>query len=519
MRLRHVNTSMHRREFLRGVVGTTGLGTVALGTGTGGGVETATAHPGPYRPFGSVAVADATEAVPDANGEYAYVAAMDGFAVVDVRIPSDPQVVFEARDLLADRETGPLRGIQDVKVEGDRLVVAGPADPMRGDVLQGVLLYDVSDPADPEQVAFFETDYPIHNCFLRDGVVYLTARLSDRNALVVVDASGDDPTEIGRWSLADRDDRWLEVPTGLWTVHDVWVRDDRAYLSHWDAGLVVLDVSDPANPAFVSRFAGRSLDDLLAVPSDQSRAHVVALPGNVHYAMTDDAGELLALNREAWQAGGEGGPGGVELWDLSDEASPERLSTIDAPPSPDPTTSGVWTTSHNLDLVDGRLFTSWYQGGVKIHDVTDPSNPEEMAWWRKPGETAFWTAKRATPGVFVASSIGDYLGGVEGEAGLYTFPIEADEQKSPPTLTTTGDGTGNGDGTGGGGTNDGNGTASGSSNGDGGASTTAEQAALAGGTTTVESASGGSTGSTPGLGVASGLAALLGAGAWWSRRD
>jgi len=37
-------------------------------------------------------------------------------------------------------------------------------------------------------------------------------------------------------------------------LHDVTVSDDgtKAYLSHWDAGLILLDVSDPANPEHVS---------------------------------------------------------------------------------------------------------------------------------------------------------------------------------------------------------------------------------------------------------------------------
>jgi len=504
---------MQRREFLRGIAGS------ALGAVVGGSVAStsATAHPGPYRPFGSVAVEDAKEAVVGPNGEYAYLAATDGFAVVDVRVHPTPRVVHEQRNLLADRENGPLPMIQDVKVEGDRLLVAGPANPIGGDVLRGVLIYDVSDPENPERVGFYETDYPIHNCDLRDGVAYLSANHGGRNDLVTVDVTGD-PTQLGRWSLADRDERWGEIPTGLWTVHDVWVRGNRAYLAHWDAGVVVLDVSDPANPSFVSRFGGRSLDDLAAVPREESTAHVLALPGNVHYAMTDDAGDLLALNREAWAVGSEGGPGGesgpdgegspgsvggpggVELWNVGDETNPRRLSTIAPPPTPDPSQSGTWTTSHNLDLVDGRLFTSWYQGGVKIHDVSDPATPEQMAWWRDPGETAFWTAKRATEQFFVASSIGDYLGGVDGEAGLYTFPIERDEQKDPPPLTTT--------------ATNATGTASDAGTGP----STTERAALDAGATT-ESSGADATGSASGFGVATGVAALLGAGAWKAVRD
>jgi len=498
---------MHRREFLRGVSGSVALGSVTLGlvgSGSVGVAGTAAAHPGPYSPLGSVPVENARETVPDPSGKFAYVAAADGFAVVDVQVPRDPRLVFERRGLLSDRETGPLRLVQDVKVEGDRLVVAGPANPIQGDVLQGFVLYDVSDPANPSQVAFHETDFPIHNCFVRDGVVYLTGNGSETNALVMVDVSDGAPTEIGRWSLTARDEAWSEVHSGLWTLHDVWVQNGLAYLSHWDAGTYIVDVSDPANAEFVARIGGRPLEELREVPDDQARAQVLRLPGNAHYAMASEDGSLLGVNKEAWKAGGAGGPGAVELWDISDSGSPAQLSTIEPPASSDPTIGGTWTTSHNFDIVGDRLFTSWYQGGVKIHDISDPANPEELAWWRDPEGTAFWTAKRATQQCFVASNIGDYLGGVEGEAGLYTFPIEDarnEPQKDPPSLTTSG-----------------NETDAGGENQSATTTATTEQAALAGEQTTT-TANAESSGSAPGFGVPASVAALLGAGAWRKYRE
>ena len=480
---------MQRRSFLRGIAGSVALASVGA----------AEAHPGPYRPLGSVSIENAKEAVPGPDGEVAYVAATGGFATVDVSVPSDPQILAEERELLADRETGPLRLIQDAKVEGDRLVIAGPANPLRGEVLQGFLLYDVSDPANPEQVVFHETDFPIHNCFIRDGIVYLTANTGSRNELVVVDVRDGQPEQIGEWSLRQLDERWGEVPSGLRTLHDVWVQDGRAYLSHWDAGAYILDVSDPSNPSFVSRIGGRPLDELVGVPDDQVRAQVLRLPGNAHYAMANDDGTLLGVNKEAWEAEGRGGPGGVELWDVSDAEAPTRLATIDAPPSPDPSIGGTWTTSHNFDIVGDRLFTSWYQGGVKIHDISDPANPEQLAWWRQPEGTSFWTAKLATPEFFVASSMGRKS---NDWGALYTFPNHAGEQKDPPSLTTVE-----------GGTTETTTTTEATTT---RTTTTTEEAAFGGGTTTEAEAS---SGGAAGFGVPAGIAALLGAGAWRKFRD
>jgi hypothetical protein len=462
----------------------------------------AEAHPGPYRPLGSVSIENAKEAVSGPDAEVAYVAATDGFATVDVSVPSDPQILAEERDLLADRDTGPLRLIQDVAVEGDRLVIAGPANPLNGEVLQGVLLYDVSDPANPEEVAFHETDFPIHNCYLSEGVVYLTGNDDVANSLVAVDALDGEPTEVGRWSLLDRDERWGELASGLWTLHDVWVQDGRAYLAYWDAGTYVLDVNDPSNPSFVSRIGGRPLDELADVPSEDVRAEVIRLPGNAHYAMTNEDGTLLAVNKEAWEAEGRGGPGGVELWDVSDVENPTRLATIDAPESSDPTIGGTWTTSHNFDVVDDRLFTSWYQGGVKIHDISDPANPEELAWWRDPEQTSFWTAKLATSEFFVASSMGRES---NGRGGLYTFPNHEGQQKDPPSLTAVEDRTTATET-----------TATTPETTPTETTTTTEEAALGDQTTTGTDSS---SSDLPGFGVPATIAALLGAGAWRKLRD
>ena len=479
---------MRRREFLQATAGIAGLSSVGVAAGLSS-TETTTAHPGPYRPLGSVDIPNATEAVPDDEGKFAYVAAMDGLVVVDIAVPSDPQIVAERRNLFADRETGPLRQIQDVKVEGDTLILPGPADPKQGEVLQGMAVYDVSDPENPERVGFHETDYPIHNCDLRDGVAYLTGNNDAGNPLVAVDVSGDEPTEIGRWSMLDYDEAWSEVAPGLRNLHDVYVRDGRAYLAQWDAGTWILDVSDPANPQYVAQVGGRPRDELAEVPEEDVRAHVLRLPGNDHFSMPNEDGTLLGIDKEAWQVNGEGGPGGVELWDISNVDSPERLSTIAAPPSPDPSIGGVWTTSHNFDIVGDRLFTSWYQGGVKIHDISDPANPEQLTWWRDPEATSFWTAKAATDRFFIGGSMGRRE---NGRGGLYTFPNHPGEQKDPP-LTTTADGTAE--------------TTT---------ATTTQQSALGEGTTTTEKSS---SSGVPGFGIPSAVAALLGAGAWRRLRD
>ncbi|MDS0297655.1 hypothetical protein NDI76_02735 [Halogeometricum sp. S1BR25-6] len=431
---------MRRRDFLR-------TGALAGATALLPAAATPTAvHPGPYQPYGHVDVPGTKEAVTSPDGNVAYLATSTGYATVDVSVPDRPELLADVREPLADHESGPLRGIYDVKLDAtdsETLVVVGPANPLPGAVA-GVLVVDVTDPAAPERVAFHETDYPIHNCFARDGLAYLTKNDGETNALVILDL--DSGETLSEWTLTDVDGAWADVRNGRRSVHDVYVRGDAAYLAHWDAGTWILDVSDPAAPERVGGVAVPDPTELAASTAENGRGGILP-PGNHHYVATDESGTLLAVGRESWArrvGGGDGseesesrlvgGPSGIDLWDVSDPAAPEKLSTIDPPPSPDPTYGGVWTTAHNFELADGRLYSSWYRGGVKRHDVSDPRNPEQLSRWRMPDEASFWTARLAKPGAqegfFVGASRG--VGDVPGR--LYTFPDHAGQQASAPSL-------------------------------------------------------------------------------------
>ena len=431
--------TVNRRQFLRvtggsllaGVVGTSGL---------------TAAHPGPFEPLGHVDIAGANAVVLSPDGQTAFVAATSGYVTVDVSSPDRPQILAERRELLSDHEDGPFRDIYDAKLDGETLLVVGPANSLPGSPA-GVLVVDVSDPANPEERTFHETTYPIHNCSAADGRVYLTANDGGENPVVVLDI--ETGTELGRWSVVSEDDRWSEVPAPLRAVHDVWVQDDIAYVSLWDAGTWIVDFTDPGDPSALAAIDTGDFDQLTSLSADQERTKLRIPPGNHHSAATDESGDLLGIGKESWAIEVTraddttelvGGPSGVDLWDISDPADPTHLSTIDPPENPAPPMTGVWTTAHNFDFHDGFLYTSWYSGGVKRHDVSDPSNPVELAWWRDPERASFWAAQYAYPfadeGVFVASSRG-----VDGAPpALYTFPDHAGEQRNPPasgTETTT----------------------------------------------------------------------------------
>ena len=445
--------------------GATGVGDPAAGTGAGGpqGSGDTTEGASDFAPLASLPVEGAREAVVGDDGATVYLAVEDGFAAVDVSDPSTPKPLAERRGLLEDDSGESMREVQDVSVEDDRLLVMGPAHPgVAGP--KAAILYDVTDPADPRRLAVHRTAYPIHNGTLRDGLAYLTANDGETNPMVVLEVEPDggegtgrqtittsgassEPRVIGRWSIVDADDAWADVPAQLRPIHDVIVHGTVAYCSYWDAGTWIVDVSDPTAPEAIGRVGDRSAAELADVAHPD--VEDTELPGNHHSAALDGSSALLAVGHEAWDddGDGDGGPGGIDLVDVSNPASPVVRSTVEPPPTTDPSRSGgVWTTAHNFELRDGRLYSAWYQGGVRVHDVSDPAAPREVAAWSDPSTTRFWTAQVADGAragaeggagekAIVASSANvDGDDAIEG--GLYTFP-DPDASPDPDAIADT----------------------------------------------------------------------------------
>lgn len=386
----------------------------------------ATTRPGVARqafgPLGRVPLPGAKEVVTGEDGTVAYVAVGDGFAVVDVGDGGGPAVRGEHRDPPLDGD-GRRSRVWDLSASGDRLVTAGPAHGPAEDEFAGFVVYDVSDPSNPERVAVQPTDHAIHNCFLDGDRLYLTGSGKRDQPLVAWDLAGDAPEKHWEWSVVDVPG-WRGVPPEAMTVHDVSVREDTAYVAYWDVGTWVLDVSDPANPTPTARIASRTPDEF---PENPGFVETIELPGNSHYARPSPDGALLAVNREARdseETERDGGPGGVTLWDLT--ATPPAYLTTLAPPTVDGDGESVTDTAHNFGWRGRRLYTSWYRAGVRVYDLSSPADPRLMGAWADPAHTSFWAATPARDG-FVATSALDPSNPKEERregagAAVYAFP-------------------------------------------------------------------------------------------------
>lgn len=368
------------------------------------------------------------------RGSYAYLSTNDSVSVVDCSNPSLPVLVERAP---APGNEPPIRNWRDLKV-GD--IGGTPIVSMSQDNGNpgGVVIYDASDPENLERGRVYATGTGTHNHLIdpdRD-VAYLTTNdpFTDPR-IVIVDISGglgdtkqvdvpvtrenvtpDDPV-LSIFKLADVNEPMARA--GINPAHEIFVErrgngrnaHHVAHFCFWDAGLVSVDVSDPANPFAVAHF--NALEDAGVPPrsTTEFQSRYIGMPGNTHYSKATPDGDYLFVGAEAYpDPTGTAIPeehGDIKVFDLTemnlrsplntdaptyDPTAPEPVECIKPPAQP---SYGALRTSHNFDFSeDGtRFYSAWYQGGIRAYDTSDPTEIVELASYINPNGNAFWGAQ------------------------------------------------------------------------------------------------------------------------------
>lgn len=339
----------------------------------------------------------------DAQGDFVYVATLDvgGFLVVDVSDPANPAVVgryvagpqsygadvkvsddgkyaFLATSNYFTRVTTNQTRLQE-NVENAQRAPGLLAQYPYGMANLGIQVVDVSDKTAPRFAAFYPIPIAgIHMLAYHriGGQEYffttalgtaLTSAVSTR--LDGTPLQGTVPEdELYRLHIArfERDapggPRVVPVSDymidhGPYYIHDVSVHDDPltgaplALLSYWDYGLHVLDVSDPASPKLLGKWEGFELP----------------LAGNIHTANLGIVGDrrVITATEELYQD--PRSVAHVYLLDATDLGDIREISNLTLPG--ETTVDGIRFSTHNHQIVDGRLYVAWYHAGVWAFDV------------------------------------------------------------------------------------------------------------------------------------------------------
>jgi hypothetical protein len=293
-----------------------------------------------------------------------------GTSVLDATDPGDLRLV---------RQWKAPHGSHTHKVQvADGLLLVNHEQFRGGDPFSaGMAVYDLADPFDPQQIGWFDsTGKGVHRIVWTGGrYAYVSAipeGFDDRIWVIVDMADPRNPVEAGRWWWPGQ---WtgggerLDVPEGKrYAAHHALVDGDRAYLGYGDAGLVVLDISDPAKPV--------ALSTLDWEPG-----------GDTHTCLPLAGRDLLVVTDEVVTEGRSGEPHLVRLVDVSDDTSPRVVGTC--PPPPDEFYDrGLRFGPHNLhenrpgtyrsaDLI----FCTYFNAGLRVYDVSDAAHPVEVAHW------------------------------------------------------------------------------------------------------------------------------------------
>jgi hypothetical protein len=272
---------------------------------------------------------------------------------------TDPAAPVKYDSLQVDART-----VNDVKAspDGRYAVLSREGSTNRRD---GLVIVDMADPRNPAVASIYEDGITggVHNMFADDDYLYA---LSDGDKYVIIDVSDIyAPHYVSEYNHPDS------------RIHDVWVADGLAFSSEWGTGVVVVDVGDgrwggsPQNPVFVTSYATPSGATHAAFPYHQEST------GKTYLFLGD---EIMNRSGLAWggyprsmgsyadqydPATGTGGiplttRGYIQVIDFTDPERPEMVARYEVPEF----------GTHNLWVEDDKLYQAYYEGGLRVVDVS-----------------------------------------------------------------------------------------------------------------------------------------------------
>ena len=211
----------------------------------------------------------------------------------------------------------------------------------------GTRVIDLSNINEPSEVAFFGV-WPEHtsysSCF-KDDILYVSGYMSPAHVLDV--ANPLDPVEIASWP---------DYPT-----YNTQIIDNQLYATTGDEVFYILDITDPTNPAMTSSYTAQYTSDLVLTYGLK-----VKDIDNKRYA-------FVAVFCYSFTGGTEYGD--VLILDVTDPTNIIEISNIPGNRPYDVDISGNY-----LYISESGVFPD-IAGGIKVVDITDPSDPIEKGSW------------------------------------------------------------------------------------------------------------------------------------------
>jgi hypothetical protein len=237
------------------------------------------------------------------------------------------------------------RTVNDVKVSKDGRVAVISREGA-SNRRNGFVVIDVSNPrAGLPILSTFDDELTggVHNVFIDANHVYALSAGQRYDIINIEDPKN--PTRVGRFQL--------DAPGA--SIHDVWVQDGIAYSSNWNNGVVAVDVGGggkggtPERPVKLGSYAYPSGWNHAAYP------YVSKSTGKRYIFAGDESfPEGTPTNRAGRAAGW------IHVIDMTDWDHPEEVARYAVDDA----------GTHNLWVENDKLYIGYYNGGLRIVDVS-----------------------------------------------------------------------------------------------------------------------------------------------------
>lgn len=238
------------------------------------------------------------------------------------------------------------RTVNDVKVseDGKICVISREGASNRKN---GLVIIDVSNPRDVSIISEFSEKLTggVHNVFIYKDHVYALSGGRKYYSVNIEDPAN--PRIVGEF----------ELDTPGHSIHDVWVHDGIAYSSNWSDGVQLVDVGNgiaggsPANPVQFASYAYPSGSNHAAFPYKDEKT-------GKFYVILGDEEFPYGLDPEGRKPGRAAGY--LHVIDFTDLKNPKEVAWFQVP----------FAGSHNYWIEDDILYAAFYNGGVRVVDLS-----------------------------------------------------------------------------------------------------------------------------------------------------
>jgi hypothetical protein len=302
------------------------------------------------------------------------------------------------------------RTVNDVKVSEDGRVAVISREGA-SNRRNGFVIIDVSNPrAGLPILATFDDELTggVHNVFIHKNHVYALSAGQRYDIINIEDPKN--PKRVGRFEL--------DSPSH--SIHDVWVVDGIAYSSNWNNGVVAVDVGGggkggtPANPVKLGQYAYPSGWNHAAYP-------YVSKSTGKRYIFAGD--ENFPEGTPTTRAGRAAG--WIHVIDMTDWDNPKEVARYAVEDA----------GTHNLWVEDDVMYVAYYNGGLRVVDVSGELKGDLGRQGREIGKYFSYDAEGFIPNAPFVWGPQPYKGYVffsDFNSGLYVVRVTTDPPRGRP---------------------------------------------------------------------------------------